>query len=81
MQNTAWILDPASSKHLSSNRDAGVDQNVCPIESFQNLHLLGFKLLKDFINHLLSAIRHDNPSTEIPNADCWDLKGNEDGFY
>ena len=25
--NTAWILDPASSKHLSSKRDTGVDQN------------------------------------------------------
>ncbi|MCJ1318102.1 hypothetical protein MMC15_003429 [Xylographa vitiligo] len=55
-------------------------KTVCPLEPMQNPYLLGFKLLKAFVNHLLSTIHHDNPSTEIPNADCWGIKGNEDSF-
>jgi len=81
--NKAWIPDPAFSKHLSSKRDAGVDQkNMSPrnvINLYTNPHWLGFKLLKAFINHLLSTIHHNN-LTEILNTDCWGLEGNEDGF-
>lgn len=35
--------------------------------------------MQAFINHLLSTI-HPDDLTEIPNTDCWGLKGNEDGF-
>jgi len=81
--NTAWILDPASSKHLSSKRDTGVDQNGMSSRNltnpYTNPHWLGFKLLKAFINHLLLTIHHDN-LTEISNTDCWGLEGNEDSF-
>jgi hypothetical protein len=41
---------------------------------------LSFKLLKAFVNNLLSTIHHDNYSADIPNTNCWGLEGNEDGF-
>jgi hypothetical protein len=41
---------------------------------------LGFKLLKAFINNLLSTIHRDNALAEIPNTGCWGLEGNEDGY-
>ena len=55
-------------------------KTVCPLKPLQNPYLLGFKLLKAFINYLLSTIHYDNSSTEVPNADCWGLEGNEDSF-
>jgi hypothetical protein len=78
--NTARILNPASSKHLSSKCDTSIDQSCKPPRNLAEHSLTGFKLLKAFINHLLSTIHYGNPLTEIPNADCWGLGGDEDGF-
>src|SRR5437868_3996296 len=36
--NTAWILDPASPKHLSSKRDTGLDQTGKPPRNLTNTH-------------------------------------------
>ena len=59
-------------------------KTVCPLETLQiphtNPQLLDFKLLKAFINHLLSTIHLDNSLTGIPNTDFWGLEDNEGGF-
>jgi len=54
-------------------------KTVCPSKPYKS-SLTGFKLLKAFINHLLSTIHHNNSSTEIPNMDYWGLEGNKDSF-
>jgi hypothetical protein len=77
--NTAWILDPAAPKHLSSKRDTGVDQSGKPPRNLTKPSLTRFQAVKAFINHLILTIHYNN-LTEIPNTDCWGLEGNEDGF-
>jgi hypothetical protein len=41
---------------------------------------LGNKLLKSFINQLLSTIHHDDSLKEIPTPDYWSPEVSEDGF-
>jgi hypothetical protein len=74
-----FLIPPLPSIFQASKTQV-LTKAVSPLENLQILTDSGFKLLKAFINNLLSTIHRDNTLTDIPNANCWGLEGNGDGF-